>query len=199
MFKLLKQAIWITFGEYMALINTQIRFGRITKLLHWSIFILVVIQYALVYRRAFLPEEAPEKLQYILLHKSFGLVIFGLVILMILNRQFGQRPPYPKNAPWYQNLLAKMVHFLLYVCLLFMPIAGVLMTFFSGRTLAIFGYLLPTPSFIHTNKALAELFYKGHVFTSYIILGLVSLHIIGAFYHHFILKDNILTRMLPEK
>lgn len=183
----------------MPLVNTQKRFGSITKLLHWSLFILVIIQYTLVYRRAYLAEDAPEKLQYILLHKSFGLVILGLVILMMLSRYLGQRPAYPENAPWYQNLLAKIVHFLLYACLLFMPIAGILMTVYGGRTLAIFTYPLPTPSFIHVNKPLAELFYKGHVFASYILLVLVGLHVIGALYHHFILKDNILTRMWPGK
>ena len=182
----------------MALINTREQFGSVTKLLHWSIFILVIIQYTLVYARAYLPEDALEKLQYILLHKSFGLVVFIFTFLMLLTRQLGHRPPYPENAPWYENLLAKIVHFLLYACLFLMPIAGILMTVLGGRPLAIFGYPFTTPSFIHPNKPLGELFYHAHVYASYVLLFLVGLHLIGTLYHHFILKDNVLTRMWPR-
>lgn len=183
----------------MRLINTRGQFGSLAKLLHWSIFILVTIQYTVVYYREYLPEQAPEKLQYILLHKSFGLVVFIFAFLMLLNRQLGQRPPYPENAPWYENLLAKIVHFLLYACLLLMPITGVLMTVLGGRPLAIFGYPLTTPGFIHPNKPLGELFYHAHVYASYVLLFLLGVHLIGVLYHHFILKDKVLTRMWPER
>ena len=68
----------------MALANTKKEFGTLTKLLHWTIFALFVVQYFLVYRREYFPKNSPEKIQYILLHKSFGLCVLFLAVLMIM-------------------------------------------------------------------------------------------------------------------
>ena len=54
----------------MPLINTQKKWGLVTKLLHWGFFILFCAQYFLVYRREYFANNAPEKTQYILLHKQ---------------------------------------------------------------------------------------------------------------------------------
>lgn len=184
--------------DHMALFNTPERFGSLIKLLHWLIFILVTLQYSIMIRRIYIPEQAPDNLWYMLLHKSFGLVVLGVAALMIVSRQFGQRPPYPPGAP-YQNLLAKVVHFLLYACLILMPLGGILMTVFSGRALAIFGYPLISADFIEPNKALSNFFYTGHIVAAYILLALILPHVIAVLYHHFILKDRVLSRMGFEK
>jgi cytochrome b561 len=36
------------------------------------------------------------------------------------------------------------------------------------------------------------------VLTSYVLLGLVGLHAAAALYHHFVLGDRVLVRMLPR-
>lgn len=178
----------------MALANTSEKFGSLTKLLHWSIFVLFVTQFFLVYYRETLPDNSPTSLQFILLHKSLGVCIFPLAILMILWRQVGKRPIMPINMSNLEILLAKITHFLLYLSMLVMPLTGYLMSSFSGYGVALFGWKLPNP-FIK-NEALAGIFHEIHEIASFVIIGLVSLHILAALYHHFVRKDNILKRML---
>jgi len=182
------------------LFNTTARFGSIPKLLHWSIFILVIIQFGLMYAREFLGEDSPYNIQLILLHKSFGIIIFVCISLMIITHFIGQRPPYENNGnnDYYQNLLAKLVHFLLYACLFIMPIAGVFMTLLSGRPLSFFGYPIVPAHWMATNKPLAGMIDKAHVMSSYLVLALVGIHMVAALYHHFIRKDKVLIRMLPD-
>lgn len=178
----------------MTLFNTKKHFGSIIKSLHWLIFILVVIQYAIMSRVAFLAKGSPDIMGYILLHKSVGLMIFCAAALMIISRQCGVRPTFPAHAK-FQNLLAKIVHFLLYAFLILMPIGGIGMTVFSGKPLLFFGYPLLAKGLIPKNEHLAKFFDDAHILGAQVLLGLIVLHILAAFYHHYILKDNILKRM----
>lgn len=178
----------------MPLFNTKEQFGSIIKVLHWSIFILVLMQYAIMTGRSFLPEDAPQNISYILFHKSIGLIILGVAALMLASRFVGTQPPLPQDRP-LQNLVAKIVHIGLYACLILMPIGGILMTIFSGRPLALFGYPLTSANFVPVNEPLADFSHAAHIWAARILLGLILLHTLGALYHHFILKDTILKRM----
>lgn len=178
----------------MAFFNTREQFGSLVKILHGFIFILVAIQYILMALKFSLPEHSAAGVKYVLLHKSFGLIILVMAALMILSRQFGNRPPYPANSP-YQNFLAKTVHFLLYACLILMPLGGIGMTIFSERPLAIFGFVLIPDHFVAARESLSHFCYVAHVSAAKILLALIALHTVGALYHHFVLKDNVLRRM----
>lgn len=178
----------------MSLENSAEKFGSLTKLLHWSIAALFITQFFLVYRREYMPENSPESLQYILLHKSLGVVVLFLALLMIFWRYVGARPIMPMNMSKFEILAAKVVHFLLYLSMLVMPITGYLMSSLGGYGVSLFGWKLPNP-FVK-NEFLAGIFHETHVVTSYVIIAIVVGHILAALYHHFIRKDNVLRRML---
>lgn len=179
----------------MALSNTSERFGSLTKLLHWAIFVLFCTQFTLIYTKRTFPENSPESTQFMLLHISFGVLVLVLALFMIFWRNVGTRPIMPMNMSNLEIFFAKLVHFLLYLSMLVMPITGYLMSTLAGYDVAFFGWNLP--NFFAKNEGLAEIFFKTHVFSSYVIIGLVSLHVIASLYHHFIRKDNVLRRMLP--
>ncbi len=180
----------------MGLKNTSNRFGGITKLLHWTIFLLFIVEFFLAYRREFFPTGSPQKLQYILLHKSLGVCIFVLALIMILWRHVGTRPVMPLSMTPMEVFAAKSTHFLLYVIMLFQPVSGFLMSSFAGYAVAFFG-LFTIPNYLTKNGELSKAFSVSHLWGSYLILALVSLHIIAAFFHQFIKRDTILKRMLP--
>jgi len=177
----------------MQLTNNEERFGLFTKLLHWSIFLLFVVQYYLVYRREYFSKEMPEKLQYILLHKSLGVVVLCLAFLMIFWSHLGKRPLPPK-ASKFKILISKVVHIFLYLSMLVMPLSGIFMSVLSGRAVSVFDWF-KIPLFLAENKALAEKIYYVHLYASYVVICLVSLHVLGALYNHFIAKNDVLIRM----
>ncbi len=178
--------------------NSAERFGSLTKILHWSIFALFVLQYFLVYRREYFPKHSPEKLQYILLHASIGPVVLALALLMLAWHFVGTRPALPKDMSPVHIMAAKIMHFSLYVVMLFQPISGVLMSQYAGYPVSVFGWF-DIPTLVQKNEAMGHLGHEAHEICSFVIIGLVSLHVLAALYHHFIAKNNVLKRMLPQR
>ena len=174
--------------------NTREKFGLLTRLLHWTIFILFVFQYFLVYRREYFPEGAPEKMQYILLHKSLGVVLIILAFTMLVWRHLGERPEIPAGRFSWERSFAKITHVLLYICMLFMPLSGISMSLYSGYGVKVFNWF-SFPQLVSKNPDLAGVFHEVHEYLSYVIIVIVGIHIVGALYHKFIRKDEVLSRM----
>ena len=57
--------------------------------------------------------------------------------------------------------------------------------------------ILPIPDLIEKNKLLGDLLQTVHVSLNYLFIAVLIGHIGAALKHHFIDKDDILTRMLP--
>ena len=180
----------------MGIKNTADNFGWLSKILHWLIFALFVVQYFLVYRREYFPKGSPEKLQYILLHKSLGVCILILAFIMLLWRHVGTRPSMLATMSTLEIRIAKATHVLLYVAMFLFPITGISMSMFSGKGLSVFGWPLPNP--VDKNETLSGFFYNSHVWISYVVMGLVGLHVLGALYHHFYRKIEFLTEEIEE-
>jgi cytochrome b561 len=178
--------------------NTPERYGIITQLFHWVIAGIIIFNYYLVYRRDYIPETNPDNLAYILLHKALGVVVIILGVLFIIWRLTNTKPLLPTSTPNYERILAKSTHHLLLVLILLMPITGVLMSVFGGRPIGVFG-LFTIPALTVANKEWQTIFYTLHEWLSFIIMGMVSIHVIGALKHQFFYKDNVLRRMLPVK
>lgn len=178
----------------MSLINNKKEFGFLTKITHWSIFLLMATQFFIINKRAEFPKDAPEKLQYILWHKSIGVMLLYLAIFMIVWHFLGQRPLPPNSMSNAHKKFARMGHFALYAVMLLMPISGYLMSTFSGYAVSVFGWY-DLPKLVAINKTYASFFFNVHEFTAYAILVLVGGHILAALYHHFGAKNNVLKRM----
>jgi cytochrome b561 len=173
--------------------NTTQRFGVVTKLLHCIVALAVFIQYFLVYRRTYIPKTSPSHLQYILLHKSIGVTLLALGTLFLFWHWVNLKPAYPITMKSWERILAGCVQKSLYYTVVIMAITGATMSLAGGKGLMWFGISLP--QFIPPNQTIAGLFYITHVRLSYIVMGLVGLHILGACKHHWIDKNNVLKRM----
>lgn len=176
--------------------NTTQRYGVITQLFHWSIAILFIVNFYLVYRRDYIPESDPANLNYILLHKAIGVLVLGLGILFLCWKVVNIKPHLPPEMTKIEKTLAPSVHHLLWLLILLMPITGLLMSIFGGRPTHFFG-LFTIPGLSEPNPEWGSFFHSTHQLLSYLIIGLVSLHVAAALRHHFWLRDNVLRGMLP--
>lgn len=57
--------------------------------------------------------------------------------------------------------------------------------------------MIPLPDLLAKNKELGNLLQDVHAWLNYTLAAIVVIHIAAALKHHFIDKDNVLTRMLP--
>ncbi|TKA94011.1 cytochrome b, partial [Cereibacter changlensis] len=183
----------------MPLSNTSRSYGGVARTLHWLTALLILTAIPLGWIANRLPydtaEALAEKAQLFSLHKSLGVAAFAVALARILWA-LGQPRPAPLHPERrLETALAETVHWLLYLSLLLVPLAGWVhhaATTGFAPILWPFGQDLP---FVPKSETVAGIAAAAHwLFARLLILSLV-LHIAGALKHHLIDRDSVLRRM----
>lgn len=174
--------------------NTLMSYGSVAKFFHWFIFILILCMLIFGY---FL-EDIPKPYQGLTynIHKLVGLLMMVLMFLRGLWALTQTKPELPANTLWWQRSAERVVHYVLYLLIIAMPLAGWVGSSAAGRPPHLFKIKLDLP--VPQNEALVEAAFDTHYLISILIIIFISIHVLAALYHYFIKKDNILQRMLPE-
>ena len=98
-------------------------------------------------------------------------------------------------AEW-QKRAAGASHFLLYLLIFAQPVIGILHSNAANFPVVVFDSVT-LPSLIGPDEATKTLLGAAHYWGSWLILAIVGVHAAGALYHHLVLKDDVLRRMLP--
>lgn len=182
--------------------DTKTKLSGTTIFLHWLVALMVMGALAVgVYMASF------EVYALYPWHKSFGQLIFLIVLVQVIHRLKNGWPPAVSKYSQPERVLARGVHYLLLVGVLLMPVFGFLMSALGGTGVAFFGLQLvarnPDPSdvtkVIPFNGPLAEVMNTAHGILGYLLILAILLHIAGALKHHLLDKDGTLRRMLGAK
>lgn len=172
------------------------RWGGVTKLLHWTIALLVIVLLGVGLWMIDLPISL-DKVRVYALHKSTGVTVLALMLIRIAWRASEKsRPQMPLGMPAWERGAAVASHVLLYVALLVMPLSGWLFNSAANFPLQWFGWL-SLPALSGPDPALKAFARAIHHWTAYTLIALLSLHVLAAFKHHVFDRNEILRRMLP--
>ena len=171
------------------------RYTRTAKALHWLMAILFFGLLALGFYMHDLP-LSPDKLKLDSWHKWAGVSAFLLVWFRLFWRVTHRPPALPDSMPRVMQVAAHAGHFLLYALMLAIPLSGWLMSSAKGFQTVWFG-ILPIPDLLNKNKELGDLLQTVHMSLNLLFVATIVGHVGAALKHHFIDKDDILTRMLP--
>ena len=166
------------------------------KALHWLMAILLFGLLALGFYMHDLP-LSPDKLQLYSWHKWAGVSAFLLVLVRLAWRITHRPPALPAGMAKPLQLAAHAGHLVLYVLMIAIPLSGWLMSSAKGFQTVWFG-ILPIPDLLGKNKELGDLLQSVHMSLNLLFVAVIVGHIGAALKHHFIDKDDILTRMLPR-
>jgi cytochrome b561 len=134
-----------------------------------------------------------------MLHKSFGICIFFLMLIRLYFVHQDGRIKLPAHTAIWEKILARGVQYSLYLVLILMPLSGWLMSCASGHIPSFFGLFdIPCPG-LGKNPELGGFMSDTHYYLAWIIGGLLSLHILGSLKHYFWDKDNVLQSMWSFK
>ncbi len=167
------------------------------KSLHWVMAVLIIGLLALGFYMEDLP-LSPDKLKLYSWHKWTGVTAFLLVLVRLAWRAGHRPPPLPASMPKVLQLAAHGGHLALYGLMLAMPLSGWLMSSAKGFQTVWFG-LLPIPDLLAKDKALGDLLQNVHATLAVLFVLILVGHVAAALKHHFIDRDDILTRMLPAR
>ncbi len=164
--------------------------------LHWLMAIGLISLFAFGLYMADLP-FSPSKLQFLSWHKWAGITLFMLAIARLAWRIAHRPPALPGHMSRGEQLVAHAGHGLLYLLMLAIPLSGWLMSSAKGVQTVYFA-VLPIPDLLQKNKELGNLLQTVHWGLNMLLAATVIGHAAAALKHHFIDKDDVLTRMLPE-
>lgn len=185
--------------------NSTIRFGIVAISLHWLIAALFLAMLAIGVTMTRLPLTDPWTFPLFQFHKSLGATVFLLACLRIGWRAGNNPPPLPASLKPYERALARFTHWGLYAALFLMPLTGWVIVSASplGIPTVLYGLVpLPHIGFVadHPQKAAIETAASWTHWTIAIFAAtLIALHIGAALWHHFVKRDDVLTRMLPSR
>ena len=168
--------------------NTKAHFGSVSKFFHWIIALLILCMLPLGYLMS------GHTLMTV--HKLTGLFILTLAACRLIWLLWNPQPRLPASVPRLEKIIARAVEGLLYLCMFGMPLSGWVMSTAFGYFPMIAGVALPMP-FVPVDHDLAMTFENIHGILAWILIGLISLHVLGALKHYFFDKDQVLQNMLP--
>jgi cytochrome b561 len=167
------------------------------KSLHWLMAILFFGLLALGFYMADLP-LSPQKLKFYSWHKWAGVTAFALAWLRLAWRITHRPPALPESMPKIMQIAAHAGHLALYLLMIAIPLSGWLMSSAKGFQTVWFG-LLPIPDLLDKNKELGNLLQTTHMGLNLLFVTVIVGHIAAALKHHYLDKDDILSRMLPAR
>jgi len=174
--------------------NNPHGFGRMSRFLHWLMAVWMLVLLAVGFYMVSLP-AGPFRFQTLYpIHKIAGFFFLWFVLFRAIWRLTHAVPPLPQLHPLHLFLTKASVP-VLYAGMFIMPISGFVASHASGYPIS-FGRLGTLPTLLPLDPQLAQWALKVHQVLPYAILFLLTGHILAAFYHHFVLKDNVLRRML---
>lgn len=181
----------------MAATAIRERFSSLSITLHWGMVLLISAVYATILLRENYPRGTDIREGLKAWHFMLGLVVLLLVFIRAIVRLTSRKPLITPQPSAWQARLAGMTHFALYAFMLAMPIAGWLILSASGKMIPFFG--LELPALIGPSKALADQVKALHETFGTVGYFLIGLHAVAAIFHHYVIKDNTLLRMLPGR
>jgi cytochrome b561 len=163
-----------------------------TSILHWLIFLLVIGAFFVGH---FVADEASpgQKLSLLPLHFLTGDLILLLVLVRIYFRKKDGEPA-PANANPLLNKLAAATHGLLNISLIAVAITGMITVAASGVIEAL---KKSDPSLLPDFEKVGAR--EVHELFVGILLLLVAFHVVAALYHQFIVKDNLMRRIMIKR
>lgn len=178
--------------------SVQQRYSKVAIAFHWAIALIIIG--LIVFGLLMTNPNTPNRFVLYQLHKSFGIMVLILSIFRLIWRLRHKAHPLPDGMKSWEITAAKFTHIAFYIIMIGMPLLGWAMV--SASSLPIpteLFWTVPWPDmpFVPESKDVEGMLKMLHENIGKLTIALILLHIGAAMKHHFVNKDNVLTRMLP--
>ncbi|SIT39202.1 putative cytochrome b561 [Paraburkholderia ribeironis] len=168
-------------------------YDGVARFFHWLVVLLIAAQFVIGWTMPDIHKGTrPEGL--IAWHLGVGAALIAAVVLRIVWRVV--HPPMLAPLSPFLRVVSKITHGLLYLALLVVPVLGWANASSRGWSVKLFG-LLPYPAISSVGSPVGHEMGDIHGYLAWVLFALIALHFAAALFHRFILKDQVLQRMLP--
>lgn len=177
--------------------STADRYSRLSITLHWLMVLLLVAVYSCIELRELYPKGSDPREALKVWHYMLGLSVLVFVVLRLYARLAAPPPDVRPAPPRWAGLSAAIMHLALYLLMFGMPLSGWLILSAAGKPIPFFG--LELPALLGEDKELAKAIEELHETGGDAGYFFAGLHAAAALYHHYLVRDNTLVRMLPGR
>jgi cytochrome b561 len=169
-------------------------YDNVAIALHWATALLVVVQFVSAVTWDYFSQGTRETMES--LHISLGVLLAAVIVARIAWRLIPGHQLSPLHAGWIRKA-SKAMHYLLYVLLVVQVGLGFAFRWAQGHAVEFFGLFgIPGP-YGALDRATRHTLHDLHEYTGWAIIILAGAHAAAALFHHYVLKDRVLRRMLP--
>ena len=175
--------------------NESNRYGKVSRMLHWTIAILIISLIPMGIFASMIPEDTEYRNAYYVVHKTIGVTVFLLVIVRLIWNRLSRRPSLDSALTSREEKLAHRAHNTLYFMMLAIPFTGFMMTSYHGyETYFFFWEMQP----LWEQSEIYQVWGGFHKYLlPYLLYIVLGAHILGALKHQFIDKHaNAFKRMV---
>ena len=170
-------------------------YTAVAKVLHWLTALLVLGLIGLGLWMVGLPIGFAKLYAYAW-HKWIGLTVLALSVLRLAWPVYRPPPALPDTITRWERAVAPWSHGLLLALVLALPVSGWLMSSAGGVSVVWFG-ILPLPDLVPRDLALFERLRTLHHWLAWILMALLTLHLLAVLRHDVLRRDGIFRRMSP--
>lgn len=185
----------ITTATQVAAGDDRTHYDGTARTLHWVTALLVLLQFGSAELWGFAPRSARHLM--IVGHMSLGIMLTAVIIVRIAWRLMPGHQVRAATSGWVE-LASKGVHYLLYTLLAVQAVLGFVLRWAGNEAMSFFGLLIPPP-FPPFSREAHHLVAQAHNWNGWLIIILAAGHGGAALFHHFVLHDDVLWRMLPGR
>lgn len=173
---------------------TRARYDNVAIGLHWLTVALVFANFALAQTWEGFPR--PTRHLMVVAHMSFGILLAAAVVARVAWRLIPGHQVRSAVSGLTERAAAA-VHWLLYLLLAVSAVLGFVLRWTEGEAMSFFGLQIPSPM-ATVSRPTHHLIGEAHEWVGWAIIVLAAGHAAAALYHHFIVRDSVLRRMLPQ-
>jgi len=165
--------------------------------LHWLTLALISVVYAAMELRGWFPKDSSAYLAMKTTHYNAGVFVWIVMLFRLALKYQHKDPEIFPPLPLWQMIAAKLMHIVLYATFLTLPLLGIALMAFGGKSWSFLGFeIMPFVTPDAGVKSTVKNIHETLANTGYFLIGF---HATAALFHHYVKKDNTLLRMMPNK
>ena len=174
--------------------DTAASYGLVSILFHWASAIGILVVMGLGAYVVYYGYASGNFLEPAHLHYALGILLVFIISLRLLWRLSSRTPVSHAN-----NVLIKLgialIKCSLYALVFTVIISGYFICTSEGQSINVLG-IVEIPSLVLLETDELNIAGLTHKYLAWVFFSLILLHALAALIHHFIIKDNTLSRML---
>lgn len=179
----------------MLLTDTKTHYGLISKIIHWTIALLIILLIVLGWWMVDLGFYDPYYHKSLTWHKSLGLIVGFIVGLKLLWRLINKPPDPQASLTTFERAASKVAHKALFVAMLVLPLSGYLISTSQGAPIEVFTWF-EFPALLTVADSIRDIVIVVHFYAAYATLGVVLIHASAAIKHQILDSKGTMKRMM---